>query len=55
MSVEESDRIYLMRNDETGAEVETNSKYLAEWLARGFYVVEIRDSRCDAPINPEQE
>jgi hypothetical protein len=40
--LEESKTIYFLENKNTGATMECTEKYLTQWLARGFEVVEIR-------------
>ena len=40
--VAKGNKIYVLINKENGAVVESTEKYLPQWLARGFEVLEIK-------------
>lgn len=37
------DRVYVMYNKDTGATIECTKKFMMQWMARGFEVIEIKD------------
>jgi hypothetical protein len=44
---ESNEKIYIMYNKNTDATIECTQKYLMQWIARGFEVVEIRNEQSN--------
>lgn len=48
-------RVYVVYNKITKAKIETNEKYLIQWLARGFEVLEIKDEEIEEEEDTDTE
>ena len=47
----QGENIYTLKNKDTGATVKSTEKYLPQWFARGFEVVEITSNNIFRKVN----